>query len=78
VCQFGSTAASAYIRALGDKSDWFSFENSFGDFERGTAESIALKFIAFDRNLTSKGYVRMHYNPGSDQRFRLWLSTSQT
>lgn len=63
--------ASAYIRPSSDKPGWFSFENSFGDFESGTAASIALKFISFDRNLTSKGYIRTHYTPGSDPRFIL-------
>jgi hypothetical protein len=37
----------------------FTFENSFGEEEHGTEEEIAQRFVAFDRSLTMKGYIRM-------------------
>lgn len=63
--------AAAYVRRSDKNDGWFSFENSFGEVEHGTMEKIALRFVAFDRSLTMKGYVRTHYGNSGDPPFTL-------
>jgi hypothetical protein len=56
--------AAAYVRPSSRQLGWFSFESSLGDLEHGERDKIALRFVAFDRSLTTKGYIRTHYGAG--------------
>jgi hypothetical protein len=58
--------AEAYVRPSQQRDGYFTFENSFGEEKHGTAGEIAQRFVAFDRSLTMKGYIRMrHGNTGA-------------
>jgi hypothetical protein len=64
--------AEAYVRPSNDRDGWFTFENSFGEEEHGTMEVIAMRFAAFDKSLTIKGYIRKNWaNSSGSQAFNL-------
>jgi hypothetical protein len=63
--------AEAYVRPSGRGDGYFTFESSFGEEEHGTMEQIAQRFIAFDRNLTMKGFIRMQHGNSGDRAFNL-------
>jgi hypothetical protein len=66
----GARKVKAFIRPSTDRDEWFSFEDSFGGWEHGTKEAIAVKFFTFDTDLKAKHYTLMQH-ASSDPAFSL-------
>jgi hypothetical protein len=61
-----------FVRPVDPSADLYSFETSAGDYEEGSGNQIALRYLRSDLELKQKGYTRMQsFNGTSGQRFNL-------
>lgn len=62
--------AEAYVRPSTEEDGRFTFENSLGEEKHGTKEEIAQHFVAFDKSLRVKHYIRVQHG-SADPAFSL-------